>query len=209
MKSNHKKTKPSETDGLKSLVDFLAYVTSSRERTLRLVFLLWAFGVLVVSALVLIIFILINTKVISNSTNWTPVIGGLAGVLVAVSGRALVRRTASRSERLQSADKTERAAAERRFIKAMVRLETTATTNVSERLGEGPDAISLGMILRVLEEEGIWSQNDVQSFRHLLRVRNSLVHDRDILPTATLQKDAERAESLIKILKRAEFPQPQ
>lgn len=204
MRQHHDEAKPNENDSLRSFLGFLYDVTSSSARTFRLLALIFIVTLLLAGVAAGLIFALEGLRTSTNaSPGWASGAGVLSGIAVTVVTSLIARRSRSASRRREGVNRTERLAAERRFIESMMKLEATAAGTVSDRVGEAPDAIPLGIILRTLEDAGIWSENDVAYFRHLLRVRNSLVHDRDILDAASLQSETKGAKRLMRILEHA------
>jgi uncharacterized protein YutE (UPF0331/DUF86 family) len=201
--NRHDETNRSNDDSLQSFFKFLSYVTSSSARTFRLLALIWVAGLLIAGILALLTFVIGNFRTTTNtSPSWTAGLGVLGGITLTTLTSLIARRSRSASRRREGSNEAARLAAEKRFIESMTKLETAATGTVSDRVGERPDAIPLGIILRELEDEDIWSEDDVAYFRHLLRVRNSLVHDRDILDAAKLQSETTAAKRLMEILRR-------
>jgi hypothetical protein len=190
---------PSDRGAMQSFLRLIWDVTSSPARTLRLAALLWGAALLLVLLGVFAAFAVskLGTGAKVDSINWAVFFGVIAGSVVTVIVMVEGRRVLHKSIRRERANEAERLSAERRFLDSMARLEKAATENVSDRVGESVDTIPLGIILRELEDLGVWSHDDVVDFQQLLRARTSLVHDRDIISLSTLQSQTARAERLM------------
>ncbi|MCW3813567.1 hypothetical protein ONA91_03715 [Micromonospora sp. DR5-3] len=66
------------------------------------------------------------------------------------------------------------------FLRGMSRLETDARNYVAREVDFDTAQGPLGAIFAVLASDGIWSTDDINNFRLLLRLRNALVHEQKL-----------------------------
>jgi len=186
-----------------TFLELIWQATDSWQRTIRLVGLIFSLA-LVGTAVIAVIGFGVGQSV-QHRTAWeNSIILSISTVTLTsltTVGTIVLRRTLSRSLRRERAIRAAHVAAERHFIESVAKLEGAATDIVSFHVGEVPAVIPLGLMLRALEDQGVWSHRDVTSFRHLLRVRNSLVHEHDTIDVNALQREREQAERLINSLR--------
>jgi len=134
----------------------------------------------------------ISAKSLSLSRWWILPIANVAGLAAIALSRLALSRFAHRED----AEDARREAAQATFIRSMQRLEIEGTQAASDKLKRDPDAISLGVMLRVLADMGVWSAHDVSEFRRLMRTRNVIVHDEEPIDLAALETSVKEARRL-------------
>jgi len=174
-----------------SIWETVSFATESWARTSRLSAILFIINLPTVLVVVL-------AGKLSNSLVYALV---AAVIALGIGGALIIRIIGSQSSANKILGVRSEQEATERFLNAFAELETRATAVVASQLGESPEAIPLGITLRGLAERGIWSQEELNRFRELLKMRNSLVHEEEAVNTATLDSGIAEAELLRRELK--------
>jgi hypothetical protein len=132
---------------------------------------------------------------------WLPVAIGI-GVTSAMLVELVTQRFRTR--------RVKRVTSATLFLQRFARLEIDARNYVSREVGISAAQGSLGLVFSTLEDNGVWSGEDINNFRLLLRLRNSIVHEQKLrlsqqaLVTALTQ--IERLRDLIPRFPRIPLP---
>ncbi|MEU8337914.1 hypothetical protein [Micromonospora tulbaghiae] len=115
---------------------------------------------------------------------------GVAGAAVTETVRSLLRR--------RQEDKVANA---RAFLRRFVELEISARNFVAREKGTAAADGPLSPVFETLVAEKIWSEKEVNTFRLLLRLRNSLVHEQTLeLSQADLRVALQQIERLREVI---------
>lgn len=118
--------------------------------------------------LIQIIVLAVSSKLMHFSG--APLLAGISAGTAATGTTLLLAQELRRSRRLMSASRSE-------FIRAFVRVEDRMRINAQELLGSAAKSASLGRIISAIELLQLWAPEDSCTFRHLLGIRNSIVHE--------------------------------
>lgn len=116
--------------------------------------------------------------VLNDQGGWPPVVAGVAGGALLAAGAVasvIFVFELSRSRRWRAEHQS--IIASREFVRSLANVEDSSLTLAARLVGaESGKAIGLRGAHVALEERGVWSSEDVNTFRRLLRLRNRIVH---------------------------------
>jgi hypothetical protein len=181
-----------------TLIQVLEQATRSWQASLRLLIILSTATAISVIGVIIIITSLSHIK---GSATWALPVASIAGsallTLATEAVRLVTRRRLSIAARQEDIHRNRQLEAADQFIRSMLTLERAVGATVGAEVNEPPEAIPLGISLRTLEDLAIWSDDDVERFRKLLRTRNLLVHDHKTVDVQTLQASMQESQRLI------------
>ncbi|MBO4159561.1 hypothetical protein [Micromonospora antibiotica] len=118
----------------------------------------------------IIVFVINMERVQGNSFPWLQfILGGAAFIAGETLYEIIDFQFKSRRARRTNGSKL--------FLELISKVEINARKFVAREIGMASAEGPLGIILAVMRDKNIWSDDEINNFRLLMRIRNSLVHE--------------------------------